>query len=446
MKQNRLGFAILIGMLAGIVAGYLCHRLAAPATIKVIAGEFSLITDIFLRLIKMVIAPLVLSGLVAGLAALGDARVVGRVGVKALGWFFCASLVSLTIGLVLANLFDLGHTMQLPVPAGTAGVSTSAFNMHNFIAHIVPSSVFKSLASNEILPIVVFAVFFGIAAGALKDRLPPALLASVDGLFSIMLKITSYVMWFAPLGVFGAIAAVITVHGLGMLVTYGKFIGAVYFGMMVLWAVLLAAGYGALGKSVFALMRLIREPMVIAFCTASSEAAYPKTIEQLTRFGVKPAVSNFVLPLAYSFNLDGSMMYQAFAALFVAQAYNIHLSFAQQFIMLLVMMLTSKGVAGVPRAAIVVIAASLPLFGLPAEGVVLLLAVDQFIDMGRTTTNVVGNSVAAAVVARWENALVPWKGREHPLDDELALIANGPEPLLHPAGNNEANSGARQFS
>jgi Na+/H+-dicarboxylate symporter len=201
-----------------------------------------------------------------------------------------------------------------------------------------------------------------------------------------------------------------------------------------------------MGKSVFALMRLIREPMVIAFCTASSEAAYPKTIEQLTRFGVKPAVSNFVLPLAYSFNLDGSMMYQAFAALFVAQAYNIHLSFAQQFFMLLVMMLTSKGVAGVPRAAIVVIAASLPLFGLPAEGVVLLLAIDQFIDMGRTTTNVVGNSVAAAVVAHWENALVPWKGRENPLDDDLVPMANGPETLRHPAGNAKANSSVGQFS
>jgi Na+/H+-dicarboxylate symporter len=432
MKQNRLGLAILIGMLAGIVTGYLCHQYAAPATIKTIAAQFSLITDIFLRLIKMVIAPLVLTGLIAGLAALGNARTVGRIGLKALGWFFCASLVSLTIGLVLANLFNLGHTMQLPVPPNAAGVSMSAFNLQNFVAHIVPSSVFASLASNEILPIVVFAVFFGIAAGTLKDRLPPALLASIDGLFAIMLKVTSYVMWFAPVGVFGAIAAVITVQGLGMLVTYGKFIGAVYFGMMVLWAVLLLAGYSVLGKPVFALMRLIREPMVIAFCTASSEAAYPKTIEQLTRFGVKPGISNFVLPLAYSFNLDGSMMYQAFAALFVAQAYNIHLSFTQQFLMLAVMMLTSKGVAGVPRAAIVVIAASLPMFGLPAEGVVLLLAIDQFIDMGRTTTNVVGNSIAAAVLARWEHALAPWTGSAHPLNEELVLVAPAPEPLHHP--------------
>lgn len=420
VKQNRLGLAIVVGMLAGIAAGYVCHQSAdSPAAAKAMASNFSLITDIFLRLIKMVIAPLVFSGLVAGLTAIGDAKVVGRAGLKALGWFFCASFTSLLIGMVFANAFDLGHAMNLHVPeaGASAAVSTAAFNLHNFITHIVPASVFEAMANNEILPILVFSLFFGIAMGSMKDRLPSALLASIEGIFSIMLKITGYVMWFAPLGVFGAVAAVITVQGLGMLVTYGKFIGAVYFSMMVLWCVLLAAGYGVLGKPIFALMKLIREPMIIAFCTSSSEAAYPKTIEQLTRFGVKARISNFVLPLAYSFNLDGSMMYQAFAALFIAQAYGIHLSFGQQFWMLLVMMLTSKGVAGVPRAAIVVIAATLPLFGLPVEGVVLLLAIDQFIDMGRTTTNVVGNSIASAVIAKWENGLEPWTGREHPLSD-----------------------------
>ncbi|NTY41505.1 dicarboxylate/amino acid:cation symporter [Burkholderia diffusa] len=432
MKQNRLGFAIVIGMLAGVSVGYLCHQYAAPKSIEAIANYLSLLTEVFLRLIKMVIAPLVLTGLVTGLASLDDARSVGRIGLKALGWFFCASVISLTIGLVLANLFDLGHTMHLPMPTDTTGVTNATFNLRNFIAHIVPSSVFQSLASNEILPIVLFAVFFGIAAGVMKDRLPPALLASIDGLFTIMLKVTSYVMWFAPLGVFGAIAAVIAVHGLGMLATYGKFIGAVYFGMVLLWALLLAAGYSVLGKSVLSLVWLIRQPMAIAFWTASAEAAYPQTITQLTRFGIKRSVSNFVLPLAYSFNLDGSMMYQAFAALFVAQVYNIHLSLGQQFIMLMVMLLTSKGIAGVPRASIVVISASLPLFGLPAEGVLLLLAIDQFVDMGRTATNVVGNSIATAVVARWENALAPWNGHEHSLDEELSAIAQDSGPIRQP--------------
>ena len=422
MKQNLLGFAIIAGMVAGTAAGYACHQTAAtPEAAKAIASEFSLVTDIFLRLIKMVISPLVFSGLVVGLTAMGDAKTIGRAGLRSLGWFFCASLVSLLIGMVLANLFQLGHTMNLRLPTvGTqAAVNTSAFNLHNFITHIVPASIFEAMAQNEILPILVFAVFFGAAMGALRDKIPPTLLSAIEALFSIMLKITGYVMWFAPFGVFGAIAAVITVQGLGMLVTYGKFIGAVYFGMVVLWGVLLLAGYIVLGKPVFTLMKLIREPMIIAFCTSSSEAAYPKTIDQLTRFGVKTRISTFVLPLAYSFNLDGSMMFQAFASLFVAQAFNIHLSIGQQFSMLLVMMLTSKGVAGVPRAAIVVIAATLPLFGLPVEGVVLLLAVDQFIDMGRTTTNVVGNSIAAAVIAKWENALEPWHGHEHSLADEL---------------------------
>jgi Na+/H+-dicarboxylate symporter len=233
--------------------------------------------------------------------------------------------------------------MHLPPPAPGAAISTSAFSIANFITHVVPTRIFQAMASNEILPILVFAVIFGIAAGALKDRLPPALIASVEGLFSVMLKMTSYVKWFAPLGVFGAIASVIAVQGLGTLATYSKFIGAVYLGMVILWGVLLIAGYKVLGKSVFSLARLMREPMVVAFCTASSEAAYPKTIEQLTRFGVEPRVSNFILPLAYSFNLDGMMMYQAFAALFIAQAANIHLSFGQQFTMLLVMMLTKQG-------------------------------------------------------------------------------------------------------
>jgi Na+/H+-dicarboxylate symporter len=424
MKQNRLGLAIVACMFAGAAVGYVCHESAAtPEAAKAIADDFSLVTDIFLRLIKMVISPLVFSGLIVGLNSMGDAKAIGRAGLKAFGWFFCASLVSLLIGMVLADLFQVGHAMNLPLPsAGTqAGVNTSTFSLHNFIAHVVPSSIFEVMAQNDILPILVFAVFFGLAVTALKDRIPPTLLSAIEALFSIMLKMTGYVMWFAPIGVFAAVAAVITARGLGILVTYGKFIGAVYFGMVVLWGVLLLAGYCVLGKSVFSLMKLIREPMLIAFSTSSSEAAYPKTIEQLTRFGVKTRISTFVLPLAYSFNLDGAMMFQAFASLFIAQAFNIHLSLWQQFTMLLVMMLTSKGVAGVPRAAIVVIAATLPLFGLPVEGVILLLAIDQFIDMGRTTTNVVGNCIASAVIAKWENALEPWTGREHSLSDNLSM-------------------------
>lgn len=423
MRQNKLGLAIVVGMVAGIVVGYACHKMAAtPAEAKEIAGSFSLVTDIFLRLIKMIIAPLVFSGLVVGLAGMGDVKAVGRIGVKSLAWFFSASIASLLLGMALSNLFQLGHAMNLPLPAAGAHVdlNTSAFNLRSFITHIVPTSIFAAMAQNEILPILVFSLFFGVAMGAMRDSLPGIVVRGIEEIFSIMLRVTNYVMRFAPFGVFAALASVITVQGTDVLWIYGKFIGGVYIGMATLWCLLIGAGYLVIGKSVFALLRLAKEPMLIAFCTSSSEASYPKTIEQLTRFGVKQKISTFVLPLAYSFNLDGSMMFQAFASLFIAQAFNIHLSWEQQLSMLFVMLLTSKGIAGVPRASMVVVAATLPLFGLPVEGMVLLLAVDQFIDMGRTTTNVVGNSIAAAAIAKWEGALLPWTGEPRSLAEAAA--------------------------
>lgn len=424
MKFNRLGLMILTGMIAGVIAGQCVHQFASgPEAIKNAASYFSLMTEIFLRLIKMIIAPLVFSGIVVGLAGMGDARAVGRVGLKALTWFFCASVISLTLGLVLSNVFQIGHSMHVGVPAANTatGLNTSAFNIHSFVAHIVPASIFQAMAQNEVLPILVFSVFFGTAIGALRGKLAGQVVQGIEELFAIMLKITGYVMYVAPLGVFSAIAAVVAVQGLGVLLIYAKFIGAIYFGMLLLWGLILTAGYCFIGKSVFSLLKLIREPMIIAFSTASGEAAYAKTIEQLTRFGVSPRISSFILPLAYSFNLDGSMMFQAFASIFIAQVYNIPLSWEQQFSMLFVMMLTSKGIAGVPRAAMVVIAATLPLFGLPVEGMVLLLAIDQFADMGRTMTNVVGNAVATAVIAKWEGALRPWTGKAWSLDAALGL-------------------------
>lgn len=419
MKRNRLSVFILVAMFIGILAGYILNATApTPEAAKSIAANLNLITTIFLRLIKMVIAPLVFSGLIVGLAATGDAKTVGRLGGKSLTWFFGASLVSLSVGLILASCLQIGHAVSLRLPPAWAGdgVSTSTFNLQNFIIHIFPSSIFQAMSDNEILPILVFSLFFGLGLSALKDQLPGVILEVIEGVFKIMLKVTNYVMLFAPLGVFAAVASVITVNGLGILVIYAKFILSVYFGMAVLCALLIGVSYAVIGKSIFVMLRLMREPMIIAFSTASSEAIYPMTIEQLTRSGIHPRISTFVLPLAYSFNLDGAMMFQAFAVVFIAQAFNIDLSIGKQISMLLIMMLTSKGVAGVPRAAIVVIAATLPLFGLPAEGVVLLLAIDQFIDMGRTTTNVVGNSIAVTMIARSENALQPWNGRDYPVE------------------------------
>jgi Na+/H+-dicarboxylate symporter len=417
----------MIALILGIVAGYFCHQLAPDAkAAKEIAGYFSIVTEIFLRMIKMIIAPLVFSTLVAGIAGTGDSKAVGRIGVKALGWFITASLVSLTLGMIMVNILRPGEAMNLPLPDAdaTTNLKTSAINFRDFITHVFPKSIFEAMANNEILQILVFSVFFGFAVSAIKKESTVTLVAVIQETVHVVLKITDFVMRFAPFAVFAAIAAVVTVQGLGVLVTYGKFIGGFYFGLVVLWMVLVAAGFLVLRGRVFDLLKLLREPMMLAFSTASSEAAYPKTMEQLEKFGVKDSITGFVLPLGYSFNLDGSMMYQAFAALFIAQAYGIEMSVGQQITLLLVMMLTSKGIAGVPRASLVVVAATLPMFNLPEAGLLLIMGIDQILDMGRTVTNVIGNGIATAVVAKWEGEL----GEERGVDDEEML-----EPEVHPA-------------
>jgi Na+/H+-dicarboxylate symporter len=364
--------------------------------------------------ILMIIAPLVFATVVAGIAGTGDAKTVGRIGLKALAWFITASLVSLLLGMMLANLFQPGANLRLPLPdPGLAtNLKTGSLSLKEFIVHVFPKSFFESMATNEILQILVFSLFFGFALTALRDKPAVTVTKFIDELAHAMLKVTEYVMLFAPVGVFGAVAAAITTQGIGVLATYGKFIGTFYLSLVVLWAILIAAGFFFLGRRVFELLASVREPMLIAFTTASSEAAYPKLMERLDRFGVNERVTALTLPLGYSFNLDGSMIYQAFAALFIAQAYGIEMSFGTQVTLLLVMMLSSKGVAGVPRASLVVVAAVLPMFGLPEAGLLLIMGIDQFLDMGRTATNVIGNGIATAVVAKWEGALGP------PLPDE----------------------------
>jgi Na+/H+-dicarboxylate symporter len=424
MKANKLTTWIMIAMVLGIVVGYICNVSAPDAkAAKEIAGYFSIVTDIFLRLIKMIIAPLVFATLVAGIASMGDTSAVGRIGIKALGWFITASLVSLALGMLFVNVLQPGHALNLPLPevGAATNLKTSSLNLKDFITHVFPKSVFEALAQNEILQILVFSLFFGFAIASFKGKVGHHLVAPIEDLVQVMLRVTDYVMRAAPLGVFAAVAAAITVQGIGVLATYGKFIGGFYLGLLALWLLLTGVGYLFLGRRVFTLLKLIREPTILAFSTASSEAAYPKTMEQMEKFGVPDKITGFVLPLGYSFNLDGSMMYQAFAALFIAQAYNIELSLTQQITMLLVLMITSKGIAGVPRASIVVVAATLPMFGLPEAGLLLIMGIDQFLDMGRTATNVVGNSIATAVVAKWEGALQPTRG----VDQEGMLEAPG---------------------
>ena len=366
---------------------------------------FSVIADIFLRLIKMIVAPLVFSTLVVGVAKLGDIKAVGRIGGKTLAWFFGASFMSLMLGMVLVNFFQPGIAMDLPLPeTADTGIQKAALSLKDFLYHVFPASVIDAMAKNEILQIVVFSLFFGVATAAIGEK-GEIVIKAFDAIAHVILKVTAYVMNLAPLAVFGAMTAIIAKQGLGILTTYSIFIGEFYFGLLLLWLLLLLAGSIFIRGRIFTLIKRIREPIILAFSTSSSEAAFPKTMMELERFGCKDKIVSFVLPLGYSFNLDGSMMYMTFASLFIAQSYGIDLDFGTQMSMLLVLMLTSKGIAGVPRASLVVIAGTLATFDIPEAGLALLLGIDPLLDMGRSATNVVGNSVATAVVSKWENAL-----------------------------------------
>ena len=419
---------ILIAMVAGVGVGWMCHELLpTPETAKVVAGYISLFTDVFLRLIKMIIAPLVFATLVVGIAHMGDSSSLGRIGLKTMGWFVSASLMSLVVGMILVNILRPGDALNLPLPdvGASTNLKTASLSLKEFVTHLVPKSVFEALANNEILQIVIFSVFFGAAAASLGEK-ARVVIDWIEQVSHVMLKVTAYVMALAPIAVFAAMASIVTTQGVGILWTYGKFMGEFYVGILILWGLLALAGLLFLGPRVARLISLIKEPIMLAFSTASSEAAYPKTLEQLERFGASKKITSFVLPLGYSFNLDGSMMYCTFAVLFIAQAYKIELNLGQQITMLLILMVTSKGMAGVPRASLVVIAATLATFNIPEAGLLLIMGIDQFLDMGRSATNVVGNSIATAVVAKWEGELRPESEAQAELDADEVEIAGSP--------------------
>lgn len=367
---------------------------------------FTMLSDIFLRLIKMIVAPLVFSTLVVGVAKVGDIKAVGRIGGKTMLWFISATLVSLLLGMVLVNFFQPGKSMHLSLPDEhlQSGIQKTALSLKDFLAHVFPRSFVEAMANNEILQIVVFSLFFGVATAAIGEK-GAIIIKAMDAIAHVILKITSYVMYVAPLAVFGAMTAIVAKQGLSVIATYAVFISEFYFALIVLWLVLVLAGFTVLKKRVFTLVNYLKDAMLIAFSTSTSEAAYPRTLIELERFGCKDKIVSFVLPLGYSFNLDGSMMYMTFASLFLAQSYNIHLSFQQQLSMLLVLMLTSKGVAGVPRASLVVIAGTIASFNIPEAGLALLIGIDPLLDMGRSATNVLGNAMATAVVSKWEGEL-----------------------------------------
>ncbi|MCC8407601.1 dicarboxylate/amino acid:cation symporter [Mucilaginibacter sp. UR6-1] len=455
MRRSKLTLYIFIALVVGVITGYLYNTLvineintkmaAAEAQIKTIDARlvtmtdttvagykelniqraeqvtirkandaaredklvgFNILSDIFLRLIKMIVAPLVFTTLVVGVAKVGDIKAVGRIGGKTLLWFLSATLVSLLLGMVLVNFFEPGKAMHLPLPDShiSTGVQKAALSLRDFIGHVFPKSFIESMANNEILQIVVFSLFFGVATAAIGEK-GEVVIKAMDAIAHVILKITGYVMKAAPLAVFGAITAIIAKQGLGILSTYAIFISEFYFSLLILWLVIILAGYVVLRRRAFTLVNNIKDAMLVAFSTSTSEAAYPRVLIELERFGCNNKIVSFVLPLGYSFNLDGSMMYMTFASLFLAQSYNIHLSFEQQLSMLLILMLTSKGIAGVPRASLVVIAGTISMFNIPEAGLALLIGIDPLLDMGRSATNVLGNAMATAVVSKWEKEI-----------------------------------------
>ncbi len=410
-KKSKLTLYILFAMILGIVVGYYVFNHYEADARKVFADNFKLLTTIFLRLVQMIIAPIVFSTLVVGIAKLGDMKTVGRVGGKAMLWFITASLVSLGLGLVLVNIFKPGVGANISNTDMTAVTDllekSKGFSLAKFVEHVVPRSVIEAMATNEILQLVVFSVLFGVGLTAIGKK-GESIINALEALSHVILKMVGYVMYVAPLGVFGAMAAAISKNGIGILATFGEYIGDFYVGLFILWCLLLLVGYLILKDRLPILLKRIASPMSIAFSTASSEAVYPKLVEEMERFGCNNKIVSFVLPLGYSFNLDGSMMYMTFASMFIAQAFNITAitgDVSQQILMLLVFLITSKGIAGVPRASLVVVLATGSMFGIPPEGVGLILAIDVFCDMGRTMTNVLGNALATAAVSKWEGAL-----------------------------------------
>ena len=403
---SNLTFQILIAMVLGAILGIFIHNNYTEESAKEFSGYIKMLATVFIRLVQMIISPLVFTTLVVGIAKLGDIKAVGRIGGKALGWFFTASFISLLIGMFWVNVLHPGTGLQLSdVDASTAAEvtdKTQNFSAQNFIEHIIPKSIVEAMATNEILQIVIFSIFFGLAAASIGDFVKPVV-SALDKTSHIILKMVNYVMKFAPIGVFGAIAGVFAIRDLQeLLITYAKFFGSFLVGISSLWLVLLLVGFIFLKSRMKTLLQHIISPLIIAFGTTSSEAVFPKLTEELERFGVKDKIVSFMLPLGYSFNLDGSMMYMTFASIFIAQAYGVHLDMGTQMTMLLVLMLTSKGIAGVPRASLVVVAATCGMFDIPIEGIALILPIDHFCDMFRSATNVLGNALATSVVGKWE--------------------------------------------
>ncbi len=407
-NSNKLFYYIVLSLILGVILGQCVHVFASLKVMALVAENIKLLGTIFIRLIQMIVAPLVFCTIVVGITKMGDAKMVGRIGGKALLWFISATLVSLSIGLIWVNVLQPGSDSGIDIN-NTANAAellgkTQELSLAEFVNHVVPKSLFEALANNEILQILVFAVIFGIALGSFGEK-GSSISKVLDTITHVILKIVGYVMWVAPAAVFGTVTAAVAMHGLSIFKVYAHFLLAFVIGIATLWLILILVGYIILGRRVWSLIRVVRNPLLIAFSTSSSEAVFPKLVEELEKFGCKSKIVSFILPLGYSFNLDGSMMYMTFASIFIAQLYGVEMSLSTQIVMLLVLMLTSKGIAGVPRASLIIIVATCSMFGIPPEGVALLLPIDHFCDMARSMTNVLGNALATTVVSKWEGDL-----------------------------------------
>ncbi len=365
--------------------------------------------DMFLRMVKMIIAPLIFATLTVGIAGHGNVKNLGKIGLKTIVYFEIVTTIALVIGLVMANILKPGVGFNISVSSSSLAVvesmkasSTGGVSLVHMLVDSVPVSVVDSMAQGNLLQIVVFAIFFSLAVCAVGPKARPVL-DFLQSVCDIMFKFTQYVMNFAPIGVFGAISATIGQNGIGILASYTKLIVITYLALITFVVLVLVAACRIIKVSFMGLLKTIKDPALLAFTTASSEAALPRAMSQMEKFGVPKSIVSFVMPLGYTFNLDGSTLYLTLATLFCAQIAGVHLGLEQQLVIMLTLMLTSKGIAGVPRVSLVILTGTLTSFNLPVIGVAILLGIDQILDMGRTTVNLIGNCVATTVVARWEN-------------------------------------------
>ena len=403
-KKPRLSptVQIMIGLVVGLLVGYVVS-ITDPSW----ANTIRPFSQIFIRMIRMIIAPLLFGTLVAGIAGAGHFKDVGRMGFRAILYFEIVTTLALLIGLFTVNVMKPGVGLVLPAPTGAPPVSATAQTWDQILLHMVPTSIIEAMATGDVLQIVVFSMVFAIGLGMVNDKAKKPMLEWCESLTEAMFKVTNIVMLYAPFGVGAAMAATIGQSGLQVLWNLGYLVITLYVALIVFFVLVLVPVMMMFKIPIAGFLKAIKEPALIAFSTTSSEAALPRAMECVEAFGVPRRIVSFILPLGYSFNLDGSTLYLSLAAVFVAQAANVELTIGQQVTMLLTLMLTSKGVAGVPRAALVILAATLASYNLPLEGITLILGVDAIMDMGRTMTNVIGNCLASVVVAKWEGEFRP---------------------------------------